>query len=157
MGQQVSNNEINSLFESLKERLSKYSTLKTILFWFFILLSGVMIILEVMHHTSITAQSILSVLFFVCAIIGVLNMNWYNKIANADNAQSLLTAYDKYKKGDTWLTIIFVIALVFILISIFKFHSNYMIVILTTLPIIFRIRKKDNTEIEQLRNLMNKS
>ena len=146
MEHQVSNNEINSLFESLKERLSKYSTLKTILFWFFILLSGVMIILEVMHHTSITAQSILSVLFFICAII-----------ANADDAQSLLTAYDKYKKGDTWLTIIFVIALVFILISIFKFHSNYMIVILTILPIIFRIRKKDNTEIEQLRNLMNKS
>ena len=148
-------NEKNELFESLKRWFAKEVKPRSIIFCFFCLIMGCMLLYETFHGAAIIDQLIFSVMYFLCVIIGSICITWYNKIAKADNALDLLAIYDKNKKIETCVTVYCLLVVILAIVSIIRTLSiGSLLGIMLLSPAIFVPTKKQKDEIEKLRKLI---
>ena len=148
-------NERNELFESIKRWFSKEVKPRSILFCFFCLILGCMLLYETFHHAVIIDQLIFSIMYVLCVIIGIICITWYNKISKADNALDLLAIYEKNKKIETCITVYSLLVVILAIVSIIRTLSlGSLLGIMLISPAIFIPTKKQKDEIEQLRKLV---
>ena len=158
MEQEKLNIDKDELFESIKSELAKHTKTKSILYCLFCLILGSKLLYEAFHHAAIIYQLIITVFFFLLVLIGVAWINWYHKIDKTDNPQEFLTIYNKKKLIEIISTVLYLLALVGIMISIWSEHSFDLPLLITMLALVIIIpTKKQKDKIEQLRELVQKS
>ena len=94
--------EKNKLFESLTWWYSRRAKVSTITFVVFCLLAGLCIFSAVIGYMDWPPSIVGCILFLA---VGCHDIIWYHKLAKANNAQELLTIYDKKRKIDKWTAI----------------------------------------------------
>ena len=156
MEPQELNVEKNELFEDIRGRFARAAKPKSILYGLFGLLLGIKLLYETFHHAPIVDQLIITALFFLYVLIGAVWINWYHKIAKTNNAQELLTIYNRKKIIEIITTVFSLLALVGISISVIKdlpFDLPLLITLMAIGVLMPPVKKK---EIEQLRELVQK-
>ena len=105
-------NERNKLFENYKSYFSRHTKTSTITFVIFCVLAGLCIFGAVTGYMDWLPCIACCIVFLVAGSHGII---WYPKLAKADDAQELLTIYDKKRKIDKWTAItcaLFIIAFI---------------------------------------------
>ena len=113
-------NERNKLFENYKSYFSKSAKVRTITFVIFCVLAGLCIFSAVIGYWDWLIGIVGCIIFLVA---GSHDIIWYHKLAKADDAQELLTIYDKKRKIEKWTTltcVLFIIAIIIVLVVISK-------------------------------------
>ena len=109
-------NERNKLFENYKSYFSRHAKTSTITFVIFCVLAGWCIFGAVTGYMDWLPCIACCIVFLVAGSHGII---WYPKLAKADDAQELLTIYDKKRKIEKWTQALFIIAFIIMLV-IFK-------------------------------------
>lgn len=150
-------NERNKLFENYKSYFSRHAKTSTITFVIFCVLAGLCIFGAVTGYMDWLPCIACCIVFLVAGSHGII---WYPKLAKADDAQELLTIYDKKRKIEKWTQALFIIAFIIMLV-IFKvkistviFGGGLLLVLL--LPLSF-LKDPEMKGIEWLRELVQKS
>jgi SNF family Na+-dependent transporter len=113
-------NERDRLFENYKSYFSKSAKVRTITFVIFCVLAGLCIFSAVIGYWDWLIGIVGCIIFLVA---GSHDIIWYHKLAKADDAQELLTIYDKKRKIEKWTTltcVLFIIAIIIVLVVISK-------------------------------------
>ena len=152
-------NERDRLFENYKSYFSRHAKTSTITFVIFCVLAGLCIFSAVIGYMDWLPCIACCIVFLVAGSHGII---WYPKLAKADDAQELLTIYDKKRKIEKWTTFIqalFIIAFIIMLV-IFKVDISTVIFsgAILCLLLSFRFWKDPEMKgIEWLRELVQKS
>lgn len=150
-------NERDRLFENYKSYFSRQAKTSTITFVIFCVLAGLCIFSAVIGYMDWLPCIACCIVFLVAGSHGII---WYPKLAKADDAQELLTIYDKKRKIEKWTQALFIIAFIIMLvifkvnISTFIFGGGLLLVLL--LPLSF-LKDPEMKGIEWLRELVQKS
>ena len=159
MESQELTNERDRLFENYKSYFSRQAKTSTITSVIFCVLAGLCIFSAVIGYWDWLIGIVGCIIFLVA---GIHDMIWYPKLAKADDAQELLTIYDKKRKIEKWTTFIqalFIIASIIMLV-IFKVDISTVIFsgAILCLLLSFRFWKDPEMKgIEWLRELVQQS
>lgn len=150
-------NERNKLFENYKSYFSRHAKTSTITFVIFCVLAGLCIFGAVTGYMDWLPCIACCIVFLVAGSHGII---WYPKLAKADDAQELLTIYDKKRKIEKWTQALFIIAFIIMLV-IFKVNISTVILgggllLVLLLPLSF-LKDPEMKGIEWLRELVQKS
>jgi len=150
-------NERNKLFENYKSYFSRHAKTSTITFVIFCVLAGLCIFSAVIGYMDWLPCIACCIVFLVAGSHGII---WYPKLAKADDAQELLTIYDKKRKIEKWTQALFIIAFIIMLV-IFKVNISTVIfggglLLVLLLPLSF-LKDPEMKGIEWLRELVQKS
>ena len=150
-------NERNKLFENYKSYFSRHTKTSTITFVIFCVLAGLCIFGAVTGYMDWLPCIACCIVFLVAGSHGII---WYPKLAKADDAQELLTIYDKKRKIEKWTQALFIIAFIIMLV-IFKVNISTVIfggglLLVLLLPLSF-LKDPEMKGIEWLRELVQKS
>ena len=150
-------NERNKLFENYKSYFSRHAKTSTITFVIFCVLAGLCIFSAVIGYMDWLPCIACCIVFLVAGSHGII---WYPKLAKADDAQELLTIYDKKRKIEKWTQALFIIAFIIMLV-IFKVNISTVIfggglLLVLLLPLCF-LKDPEMKGIEWLRELVQKS
>ena len=150
-------NERNKLFENYKSYFSRQAKTSTITFVIFCVLAGLCIFSAVIGYMDWLPCIACCIVFLVAGSHGII---WYPKLAKADDAQELLTIYDKKRKIEKWTQALFIIAFIIMLV-IFKVNISTVIfggglLLVLLLPLSF-LKDPEMKGIEWLRELVQKS
>ena len=150
-------NERDRLFENYKSYFSRQAKTSTITFVIFCVLAGLCIFSAVIGYWDWLIGIVGCIIFLVA---GIHDMIWYPKLAKADDAQELLTIYDKKRKIEKWTQALFIIAFIIMLV-IFKVNISTVIfggglLLVLLLPLSF-LKDPEMKGIEWLRELVQKS
>ena len=150
-------NERNKLFENYKSYFSRHAKTSTITFVIFCVLAGLCIFGAVTGYMDWLHCIACCIVFLVAGSHGII---WYPKLAKADDAQELLTIYDKKRKIEKWTQALFIIAFIIMLV-IFKVNISTVIfggglLLVLLLPLSF-LKDPEMKGIEWLRELVQKS
>lgn len=149
-------NERNKLFENYKSYFSRHAKTSTITFVIFCVLAGLCIFGAVTGYMDWLPCIACCIVFLVAGSHGII---WYPKLAKADDAQELLTIYDKKRKIEKWTQALFIIAFIIMLV-IFKVDISTVILLGAILCLLLSFRFLKDPEmkgIEWLRELVQKS
>ena len=149
-------NERNKLFENYKSYFSRHAKTSTITFVIFCVLAGLCIFGAVTGYMDWLPCIACCIVFVVAGSHGII---WYPKLAKADDAQELLTIYDKKRKIEKWTQALFIIAFIIMLV-IFKVDISTVILLGAILCLLLSFRFLKDPEmkgIEWLRELVQKS
>ena len=116
-------NERDRLFENYKSYFSRQAKTSTITFVIFCVLAGLCIFSAVIGYMDWLPCIACCIVFLVAGSHGII---WYPKLAKADDAQELLTIYDKKRKIEKWTQALFIIAFIIMLV-IFKVNISTVI------------------------------
>ena len=157
MEQQELTNERDRLFENYKSYFSRQAKTSTITFVIFCVLAGLCIFSAVIGYMDWLPCIACCIVFLVAGSHGII---WYPKLAKADDAQELLTIYDKKRKIEKWTQALFIIAFIIMLV-IFKVNISTVIfggglLLVLLLPLSF-LKDPEMKGIEWLRELVQKS
>ena len=157
MEPQELNNERDRLFENYKSYFSRQAKTSTITFVIFCVLAGLCIFGAVTGYMDWLPCIACCIVFLVAGSHGII---WYPKLAKADDAQELLTIYDKKRKIEKWTQALFIIAFIIMLV-IFKVNISTVIfggglLLVLLLPLSF-LKDPEMKGIEWLRELVQKS
>ena len=157
MEPQELNNERDRLFENYKSYFSRQAKTSTITFVIFCVLAGLCIFSAVIGYMDWLPCIACCIVFLVAGSHGII---WYPKLAKADDAQELLTIYDKKRKIEKWTQALFIIAFIIMLV-IFKVNISTVIfggglLLVLLLPLSF-LKDPEMKGIEWLRELVQKS
>ena len=150
-------NERNKLFENYKSYFSKSAKVRTITFVIFCVLAGLCIFSAVIGYWDWLIGIVGCIIFLVA---GSHDIIWYHKLAKADDAQELLTIYDKKRKIEKWTTltcVLFIIAIIIVLVVISKVDIKRFLLpgALVCLVLSFRFLKDPEMKgIDRLRELV---
>lgn len=147
-------NERNKLFENYKSYFSRHAKTSTITFVIFCVLAGLCIFGAVTGYMDWLPCIACCIVFLVAGSHGII---WYPKLAKADDAQELLTIYDKKRKIEKWTQALFIIAFIIMLV-IFKVNISTVILgggllLVLLLPLSF-LKDPEMKGIEWLRELV---
>lgn len=150
-------NERDRLFENYKSYFSRQAKTSTITFVIFCVLAGLCIFGAVTGYMDWLPCIACCIVFLVAGSHGII---WYPKLAKADDAQELLTIYDKKRKIEKWTQALFIIAFIIMLV-IFKVNISTVIfggglLLVLLLPLSF-LKDPEMKGIEWLRELVQKS
>lgn len=150
-------NERDRLFENYKSYFSRHAKTSTITFVIFCVLAGLCIFSAVIGYMDWLPCIACCIVFLVAGSHGII---WYPKLAKADDAQELLTIYDKKRKIEKWTQALFIIAFIIMLV-IFKVNISTVIfggglLLVLLLPLSF-LKDPEMKGIEWLRELVQKS
>jgi SNF family Na+-dependent transporter len=150
-------NERDRLFENYKSYFSRQAKTSTITFVIFCVLAGLCIFSAVIGYMDWLPCIACCIVFLVAGSHGII---WYPKLAKADDAQELLTIYDKKRKIEKWTQALFIIAFIIMLV-IFKVNISTVIfggglLLVLLLPLSF-LKDPEMKGIEWLRELVQKS
>ena len=150
-------NERDRLFENYKSYFSRQAKTSTITSVIFCVLAGLCIFSAVIGYMDWLPCIACCIVFLVAGSHGII---WYPKLAKADDAQELLTIYDKKRKIEKWTQALFIIAFIIILV-IFKVNISTVIfggglLLVLLLPLSF-LKDPEMKGIEWLRELVQKS
>ena len=150
-------NERDKLFENYKSYFSRHAKTSTITFVIFCVLAGLCIFGAVTGYMDWLPCIACCIVFLVAGSHGII---WYPKLAKADDAQELLTIYDKKRKIEKWTQALFIIAFIIMLV-IFKVNISTVILgggllLVLLLPLSF-LKDPEMNGIEWLRELVQKS
>ena len=150
-------NERDRLFENYKSYFSRQAKTSTITFVIFCVLAGLCIFSAVIGYWDWLIGIVGCIIFLVA---GIHDMIWYPKLAKADDAQELLTIYDKKRKIEKWTQALFIIAFIIMLV-IFKVNISTVIfggglLLVLLLPLSF-LKDPEMKGIEWLRELVQQS
>ena len=150
-------NERNKLFENYKSYFSRHAKTSTITFVIFCVLAGLCIFGAVTGYMDWLPCIACCIVFLVAGSHGII---WYPKLAKADDAQELLTIYDKKRKIEKWTQALFIIAFIIMLV-IFKVNISTVILgggllLVLLLPVSF-LKDPEMKGIEWLRELVQNS
>ena len=150
-------NERDKLFENYKSYFSRHAKTSTITFVIFCVLAGLCIFGAVTGYMDWLPCIACCIVFLVAGSHGII---WYPKLAKADDAQELLTIYDKKRKIEKWTQALFIIAFIIMLV-IFKVNISTVILgggllLVLLLPLSF-LKDPEMKGIEWLRELVQKS
>jgi len=150
-------NERNKLFENYKSYFSRHAKTSTITFVIFCVLAGLCIFGAVTGYMDWLPCIACCIVFLVAGCHGII---WFPKLAKADDAQELLTIYDKKRKIEKWTQALFIIAFIIMLV-IFKVNISTVIfggglLLVLLLPLSF-LKDPEMKGIEWLRELVQKS
>jgi hypothetical protein len=157
MESQELTNERDRLFENYKSYFSRQAKTSTITFVIFCVLAGLCIFGAVTGYMDWLPCIACCIVFLVAGSHGII---WYPKLAKADDAQELLTIYDKKRKIEKWTQALFIIAFIIMLV-IFKVNISTVIfggglLLVLLLPLSF-LKDPEMKGIEWLRELVQKS
>lgn len=150
-------NERNKLFENYKSYFSRQAKTSTITFVIFCVLAGLCIFSAVIGYWDWLIGIVGCIIFLVA---GSHDIIWYHKLAKADDAQELLTIYDKKRKIEKWTTltcVLFIIAIIIVLVVISKVDIKRFLLpgALVCLVLSFRFLKDPEMKgIDRLRELV---
>ena len=152
-------NERDRLFENYKSYFSRQAKTSTITFVIFCVLAGLCIFSAVIGYWDWLIGIVGCIIFLVA---GIHDMIWYPKLAKADDAQELLTIYDKKRKIERWTTLIYALFIIAFIIGLVISKVNISTVIfsgaLLCLVLLSKLEKDPNMKgIEWLRELVQKS
>ena len=150
-------NERDRLFENYKSYFSRQAKTSTITFVIFCVLAGLCIFSAVIGYMDWLPCIACCIVFLVAGSHGII---WYPKLAKADDAQELLTIYDKKRKIEKWTQALFIIAFIIMLV-IFKVNISTVIfggglLLVLLLPLSF-LKDPEMKGIEWLRELVQQS
>ena len=150
-------NERDRLFENYKSYFSRQAKTSTITFVIFCVLAGLCIFGAVTGYMDWLPCIACCIVFLVAGSHGII---WYPKLAKADDAQELLTIYDKKRKIEKWTQALFIIAFIIMLV-IFKVNISTVIfggglLLVLLLPLSF-LKDPEMKGIEWLRELVQQS
>lgn len=150
-------NERDRLFENYKSYFSRQAKTSTITFVIFCVLAGLCIFSAVIGYMDWLPCIACCIVFLIAGSHGII---WYPKLAKADDAQELLTIYDKKRKIEKWTQALFIIAFIIMLV-IFKVNISTVIfggglLLVLLLPLSF-LKDPEMKGIEWLRELVQKS
>ena len=150
-------NERDRLFENYKSYFSRQAKTSTITFVIFCVLAGLCVFSAVIGYMDWLPCIACCIVFLVAGSHGII---WYPKLAKADDAQELLTIYDKKRKIEKWTQALFIIAFIIMLV-IFKVNISTVIfggglLLVLLLPLSF-LKDPEMKGIEWLRELVQKS
>lgn len=150
-------NERDRLFENYKSYFSRQAKTSTITFVIFCVLAGLCIFSAVIGYMDWLPCIACCIVFLVAGSHGII---WFPKLAKADDAQELLTIYDKKRKIEKWTQALFIIAFIIMLV-IFKVNISTVILgggllLVLLLPLSF-LKDPEMKGIEWLRELVQKS
>ena len=158
MESQELTNERNKLFENYKSYFSRHAKTSTITFVIFCVLAGLCIFGAVTGYMDWLPCIACCIVFLGVGSHGII---WYPKLAKADDAQELLTIYDKKRKIEKWITLIQALFIIAFIIMLVIFKVNISTVIfgggLLFLMFILSFWNPEMKGIDRLRELVQKS
>jgi hypothetical protein len=115
MESQELTNERDRLFENYKSYFSRQAKTSTITFVIFCVLAGLCIFIAVIGYWDWLVGIVGCIIFLIA---GSHDIIWYPKLAKADDAQELLTIYDKKRTIEKWTTLIYALFIIAFIIGL---------------------------------------